>query len=33
LVIGRRPFGPPGDDVAAAVDTAVGVLQKDHRLV
>jgi DhnA family fructose-bisphosphate aldolase class Ia len=33
LVVGRRLLYPPGDDVAAAVDTAVGLLQKDPSLV
>jgi hypothetical protein len=28
-----RLLYPPGDDVAAAVDTAVGLLQKDPSLV
>jgi hypothetical protein len=28
LVIGRSLLYPPGDDVASAVDTAVGLLQE-----
>jgi hypothetical protein len=33
LVVGRGLLYLPGDDVAAAVDTAVGLLQKDPSLV